>query len=208
MATRTGDSAPAATERPAEAEQRHAGTEFPGSDPQQSTLKPRPRLLGAGELVSATAALALLVLVFAAKWYGVAGVPDPSAARPAISTAINGWQGLPVVRWVILLTIIVAVGSVLLHLSQRTHGATTDTSRLVTVLGVIASVALIYRVLVALPSSDRVIDQKLGAVLGLGCALIITLGGRQSILEQRAPGARPAPRRRPRRRAGGPRRDE
>jgi hypothetical protein len=145
-----------------------------------------------GELTSATSALLLLVLMFATRWYGVAGVPDPSAARPAISTAVDAYNGLPVVRWVMLLTICAALGSVALHASQRSHGTRTDTSRLVAGLGSLTALALIYRVLIALPSPSRVTDQKLGAVLGLLCAVGIALGGWQSMLERKQLGRTPA----------------
>jgi hypothetical protein len=138
-----------------------------------------------GELTSAVSALLLLVLMFATRWYGVAGVPDPSAARPAISTAVNGYNGLSVVRWVMLATICVALGSVVLHASQRTHGSRTDTSLAVTVLGSLTGLLLIYRVLIDLPAAGRVTDQKLGAFLGLLCALGIALGGWQSIQERK-----------------------
>lgn len=139
-----------------------------------------------GELISAVSALLLLVLMFAVKWYGVAGVPDPSYARPAVSGAEDAWNGLTGIRWVILVTVIVAVGSVALRASQRTHGARTDTSRVVTALGTITALLLVYRVLIALPGGGAVIDQKLGAILGLACALGIAWGGYMSILERRA----------------------
>jgi hypothetical protein len=147
------------------------------------SASPRVRV---GELVSAASALLLLVLMFATKWYGVAGVPDPSAARPAISSAENGWNGLTVVRWVLLATILVALGSVFLHASQRRHGTKTDTSRWVATLGSLISGLLIYRVLIVLPEANQVIDQKLGAVLGVLCALGVALGGFESIAESRA----------------------
>ncbi len=139
-----------------------------------------------GELISAVSALLLLVVMFALKWYGVAGVPDPSYARPAVSGAEDAWNGLPGVRWVMLATIVAAVGSVVLHASQRAHGSKTDTSRVVAVLGTITSLLLVYRVLIVLPGSGTVIDQKLGAVLGLACALGVAWGGYESIREQRA----------------------
>ena len=139
-----------------------------------------------GELVSAVSALLLLILMFAVKWYGVAGVPDPSYARPAISGAEDAWNGMTGVRWVILATVIAALGSVALHASQRTHGTRTDTSRVVAALGTITSLLLIYRVLIALPGGGTVVDQKLGAILGLACALGIAWGGYESIIEQRA----------------------
>jgi hypothetical protein len=120
------------------------------------------------------------------EWYGVAGVPDPSAARPAVSTAESGWNGLTVTRWVLVATIVASIGAVVLHASQREHGNKTDTSLIVATLGAISSGLLIYRVLIVLPAGSRVIDQKLGAFLGLLCALGIAWGGYESIREQRA----------------------
>src|ERR1700759_417841 len=162
----------------------------------------RPPRLRVGALVSATSALALLVIMFATEWYGVAGVPDPSAVRPAVSTAENAWHGLTITRWVLLATIVAAIGAVVLHASQREHGNKTDTSLIVAALGALSSVLLIYRVLVPLPNASRVIDQKLGAFLGLLCALGIAWGGYEAIREQRArdraAGAAPRHRRRPR----------
>jgi len=144
-----------------------------------------PRVLF-GELTSSFSAVLLLVFLFATEWYGVAGVPDPSAARPAVTGAESGWTGLSVIRWVVLVTALVAIGSVVLHASQRRHGTKTDTSRLVAGLGSLTSLLLVYRVLIALPSGAKVIDQKLGAFLGLVCALGVALGGYESIAEHQA----------------------
>ena len=146
----------------------------------------RPPRIRVGALVSATSALALLVIMFATEWYGVAGVPDPSAVRPAVSTAENAWHGLTVTRWVLLATIVASVGAVVLHASQRQHGNKTDTSLIVAALAALSAVLLVYRVLIVLPSPTRVIDQKLGAFLGLLCALGIAWGGYEAIREQRA----------------------
>jgi hypothetical protein len=153
-----------------------------------------------GELLSAVSAVLLLAAMFATKWYGVAGVPDPSYARPATSTAENGFNGLTDIRWVMLVTIAAAIGSVFLHASQREHGTKTDTSRVVAALGALTALLLIYRVLIDLPGDGTVLDQKLGAFLGLLCALGIAWGGYESILQQRARGAAVAPRSRRRRR--------
>jgi hypothetical protein len=163
-----------------------------------------PRVLF-GELTSSVSAVLLLIVLFATEWYGVAGVPDPSAARPAVSGAESGWTGLSLTRWVVLATALVAIGSVVLHASQRRHGTKTDTSRLVAGLGSLTSLLLIYRVLIVLPAGAKVIDQKLGAFLGLVCALGVALGGYESIAEHqaRARSVVQRPRRRVRRRAGG-----
>jgi hypothetical protein len=167
-----------------------------------STPPARPPRIRVGALVSATSALVLLVIMFATEWYGVAGVPDPSAVRPAVSTAENGWHGLTVTRWVLLAAIVASIGAVVLHASQREHGNKTDTSLIVAALGTVSAVLLIWRVLIDLPAGDRVIDQKLGAFLGLLCALGIAWGGYEAIREQRArvraAGASGPQRRRPR----------
>jgi hypothetical protein len=172
-----------------------------GGDEAAATVRARRPRIRVGALVSATSALALLVIMFALEWYGVAGVPDPSAVRPAVSTAENGWNGLTVTRWVLLATIVASIGAVVLHASQRQHGTKTDTSLIVAALGVLSSVLLIYRVLIVLPAGARVIDQKLGAFLGLLCALGIAWGGYEAIREQRArvraAGTAPSHRRRP-----------
>jgi hypothetical protein len=157
------------------------GPQPPASD--QSPMR-QPRIYR-GELTSAASAMGLLLTMFLTKWYGVAGVPDPSAARPAISTAENAWNGLTIVRWVMLATIVATLGSVVLHASQRSHGTRTDTSLLIVTLGSLTSLLLLYRVLIVLPQSSMVIDQKLGALLGLACAFGIALGGLESIREQR-----------------------
>jgi hypothetical protein len=147
-----------------------------------------------GELLSAVSALLLLAVMFATQWYGVAGVPDPSYARPATSTAENGFDGLTDVRWVMLAAIVAAIGSVFLHASQRGHGTKTDTSRVVAGLGALTAVLLIYRVLINLPGDGKVLDQKLGAFLGLLGALGIAWGGYESIMQRRARRAGAAPR--------------
>ncbi len=149
------------------------------------TPPPREPRVHRGALISAFSALLLLASMFLTEWYGVAGVVDPSAARPAISGAENAWNGLSVVRWVMLVTVLVAVGSVVLRVSQRRHGTKTDTSRLVAGLGSLTAALLAYRVLIALPGSAEVIDQKLGAFLGLLFAIGVAFGGYESMLEER-----------------------
>jgi hypothetical protein len=146
---------------------------------------PAPRL-HRGELISATSALVLLADMFLLKWYGVVGVPGPFAARSAVSTAENAWNGLAVVRWLMLLTIGVTLGSVVLHATQRAHGTKTDTSGLITALGTMIAALLVYRVLIDLPSPSQVVDQKIGAYLGLLAAVCLAFGGYESMREERA----------------------
>jgi hypothetical protein len=143
-----------------------------------------PRFRAGGELISAGSALLLLVTMFALEWFGVVG--PAGHMRSGMNGAEDAWNGLTVVRWLMLVTIAVALGSVLLHATQRGHGAKTNTSLLVTALGTLTAALLIYRVLIELPAPDQIVDVKLGGFLGLLSAIGIALGGWESIREQRA----------------------
>lgn len=145
----------------------------------------RPPLLGRGELMSALCALALLALMFLTAWYGSDQLPSKFLAGAGRATSETAWQALTIVRWVMLLTVFVALGSVVLHLTQRSHGNQTETGALVAALGTLTFGLLVYRVLIALPTPNKVVDQKLGAMLGLLCALGIAIGGLESMREER-----------------------
>jgi hypothetical protein len=131
--------------------------------------------------VCAGAAVLLLVFMFAFAWFGVDGIPG----RSELATSENAWHGMTYLRWLMLLTCFVAIGSLFLHASQRTHGAETDTSLAITVLGTVTAVALAYRVLIDQPTPPSVVDQKLGAYLGLLSAVALAVGGYDALLAAR-----------------------
>jgi hypothetical protein len=137
----------------------------------------------AGELTSAGSALLLLAIMFALKWYGVVGIAHGTEGS-GVSSAENAWQALTGLRWLMLLTIFVALTAVILHISQRRHGAQTNTGALVAALGTITAAFLVNRVLIDLPSPDAVVDVKLGGFVGLICAIGIALGGYESSREE------------------------
>jgi len=151
-----------------------------GVDP----ARDRPGRAPAGELTSALSAVALLVVTFATKWYGIVALPH-SADRSGIQGATSAWTQLTLARWLILASAIVTAGSVALHISQRTHGSQTDTSMVVTAVGTVTAAVLGYRVLINMPAPHSVIDAKLGAYLGVVAATGIALGGYESMLAHR-----------------------
>ncbi len=140
----------------------------------------RTSLRLSGEAISAVSAVLLLILMFAAKWYGAAGAGDALATRSSLTTSQNAWQALTLLRWLMLLTALVAIGAMVLRITQRAHGTPTDLSAVVMTLGSITALLLGYRVLINLPSPSTVLDQKLGAFLGLLCAIGIAFGGYES----------------------------
>jgi hypothetical protein len=155
----------------------------PEPSPSAETPATRPHIY-TGELISFACAVALLPIMFALDWYGVVGLPL-QARRSGITTAENAWQVLVDLRWLMLLAIVAAVGAVLLHVSQRSHGTKTDTSLPVTVIGTATALLVGYRVLIDLPDSRSVVDVKLGAYLGLLCAIGIAIGGYESMRQVR-----------------------
>jgi hypothetical protein len=159
--------------------------EAPTAETAETAGRSRRLRLRQGALITASSALVLLVVMFATKWYGVDEIPGRVATRTQVTHAANAWHALTIVRWLMLATIVVAVGSVLLHGSQRSHGSKTNTGALVAVLGSITAVVLIYRVLIDLPSAGSVVDQKLGAIIGVLAAIGIAFGGYESMLEER-----------------------
>ncbi len=146
----------------------------------------------AGELLSAASALLLLVLLSATSWYGTVSLPR-GTNHAGRQSAASAWTELSDVRWLLALTILAALGSVAIHVSQRSHGAQTDTSAVVATLGTLSAISLFVRVLVALPAPGTVVDAKLGADLGLLAAVGIALGGIESMrARRRLPAPRPA----------------
>ena len=145
-----------------------------------------------GELLSAVCAVALLLAMFLLEWYGVDRIPSRGSQLSGTISAENAWHGLGLVRWVMLLTVIVVLGTTVRRTAQRSDRAETITHLAVTALGVITSILLVYRVLIDLPSAGEVVDQKLGAFVGLVAAIGIALGGYESIRQQRAAASAPA----------------
>jgi hypothetical protein len=155
----------------------------PGESTESGTPATATRIF-TGELISFACAVTLLPIMFLLDWYGVVGLPI-EARRSGITTAENAWTVLTNLRWLMLLTIIAAVGAVALHVSQRKHGAKTDTSIMVTVLGTLTALLVTYRVLIDLPNSSSVVDVKIGAYLGVLCTIGIAIGGYESIRQER-----------------------
>jgi hypothetical protein len=144
------------------------------------------RGLTRGELISAASAVLVLVLMLAVPWYEVDGIPGRAGSGGRVTTAQTGWDGLTGVRWLVLLTVLVAFAAVSMHAARPSRQAVAGVRLALLLLGSLTAVALIVRVLIDLPSADRVVDQKLGAVLGMLAALGVVLGASDAVREQRA----------------------
>ena len=115
--------------------------------------------MGAGAVV-------LLVSMFALKWY-----------RLDASTSVNGWHGLTHLRWLVLVTVLSGLALVYTQATRRAPAVPASFSVIITVLGLVSTAALLYRVVINEPG-----PQKPGAFVGLISALAIFCGGYLSML--------------------------
>jgi formate hydrogenlyase subunit 3/multisubunit Na+/H+ antiporter MnhD subunit len=139
-----------------------------------------------GELISTTSAVVLLVLMFGVAWYGVDGIPGRPGSSGALSGTENAWDGLSAVRWVMLLTAVLALGASAIHVRRPSRQLVAAVRLALLMAGMLTAVLTIVRVLIALPSANRVVDQKLGGLLGVFAALGIAYGAYEAVREQRA----------------------
>lgn len=125
-------------------------------------------------------------MMFALAWYGIDGIPGRPGSRNGAAGPENAWQGLVALRWLMLATILTALAAVALHAARPGRQVVAAIRLLLLGLSMLTAALLIVRVLIDLPSSERVVDQKLGAVLGLFAALGMTYGAFDAVREQRS----------------------
>jgi len=126
-----------------------------------------PSRLRRGEILAGVSALLLLVFLLAGKWYG-------SGANSR-----SGWQALTDLRWLLVVTIAAAFALVVTQTTRRAPAIPVTLSMIVTVLGLITVVALIYRVLIDAPAHEQA-----GAYLGLLSASGLAYGGFLSLRQE------------------------
>jgi hypothetical protein len=131
-----------------------------------------PSRLRSGELIVGASAILLLASMLALKWYGGAGR----------APSVNGWHALTHLRWLILLTALIAVALILVQARNRAPAIPVSLSVIVTALGLLMVPWLAYRVLISSPA-----HQKAAAFLGLACSIGVALGGYLSLRREGLP---------------------
>jgi cytochrome bd-type quinol oxidase subunit 2 len=129
-----------------------------------------PSRLRRGEMLAGASAVLLAVFMVGGKWYGAGTGKDGS---------LTGWQALTDLRWLMLVTIIAAVGLVFAQAARRAPAIPVTMSLVVMLLGIVTVLALIYRVLINPPP-----HQETGAYLGLLWAVGIAVGGYFSLRQE------------------------
>jgi hypothetical protein len=140
-----------------------------------------------GELIAGGGAVVLLASLFGLSWYGVKSPFAPTAATLGRTTSFTGWDGLSHLRWLVLLTAVLALALVWLQAANRAPALPAAVSVILTVIALIDALALIWRVLIDVPGANSLVDRKAGAFIGLVAAIAIVYGGYRSLREEGLP---------------------
>jgi hypothetical protein len=157
-----------------------------------SRLRRAEQVIGGG-------AIALFIFLFFFKWYGVS-TNVTSIAGVNLNVSRTGWETFTNSRWIWLLTIVVALAVVALVAMGRKLELPVSPAAVVTVLGAVSTLLILYRIIhhptasASVGSFHASAGIKLGIWLGLIAAAAITYGGYLAL--QGAPAA-PAVREQP-----------
>jgi hypothetical protein len=162
-------------------------------------MSSRPISLSAARRIVAVGAVALAVFMFFFHWYGgsVTGLPFGSH-RVGATVSTTGGETFTVSRWAWLLTIVVALGSVVVLSRGYTDDGPLPLRALVAALGALASALIVIRILhhpgpsVSGASVHISYGIKTGIWLGLAAALAIAIGGYVQMLPEKPQKAKDA----------------
>ncbi len=142
--------------------------------------------LRAGEVIAGIGGVLLLVFMFALEWYGLGPKLAGGHAGLPGATAWTGWEELPVLRWLLLVTALSAILLAYFQARRPAPALPVVLSVLVTLLGALSTISLIVRVLIAPPTlpASGALDRFSGAYLGIFAALAITCGGFVSMRQE------------------------
>jgi len=93
-----------------------------------------PSRLRRGELIAGGGAVVLAVSLFLLPWYGVRSPFGPTAASLGASTSFTGWNSLSHLRWLVLITILLALALVWLQATRPAPALPVSVSVIMTVV--------------------------------------------------------------------------
>ena len=133
--------------------------------------------LSQGEKIAAGSAIALFIVMFFS-WFGAPEEVEALAGAVGVDTSANAWQSFGFIDLVLLATVAVAIGAAV----AKGTGSRVDfpLSTVVTVLGALSTLLVLYRILD--PPSDAA--RKFGVFLGVILAAVLTYGGWLAMQEE------------------------
>ncbi len=129
-----------------------------------------------GEWIAGAGAVLLTVCLFGPSWYSSTRLA--AQGGPASTASLDGWHGLTHLRWLVLVTIILALALVWLQATLRAPALPVTVSLFAMLVGGLTVLALLYRVVLDPPGGMSV---DAGAYLGLLATVVITYGSYKSV---------------------------
>ena len=126
-------------------------------------------LIGAGGVV-------LLGAMLLAPWYQLTAASAPPGPTYYVSENVDGWNGLSHARWLLLVTILIALGTAFFQAQRRAPALPVTLSLLAGMIAGLTTVWLIVRVIIA-PAGGR----EIGGWIGLLATALIAYAGLASI---------------------------
>lgn len=139
-----------------------------------------------GKLIAAACGLALLVVMTFFSWFDTATIGDGSSSAAAyaagVDTTFNAWQAFGFIDWILILTVVAAVGAAALSVAGADTRAPVAPELIVVVAGALSTLLLFYRLLNPVYDAGR----EPGLLLGLLAAAGIAAGGWLALQESAA----------------------
>jgi len=147
--------------------------------------------LGRGEMIAAVSAIALLLIMFIFKWFGVDfGEDEFGLAAQTGDISVNAWQAFGFIDIILFITILVAIGVAVMSANAQSANLPVAGSALVAALGILCVLLILFRILDPPGASDIPdgfdigIARKIGVFLGLIAAVGIAYGGYAGMKEE------------------------
>ncbi len=133
--------------------------------------------LSQGEKIAAGSAIALFIFMFF-KWFGAGGEVDTALGSVGIDASFNAWDSFDFIDLILLLTVVAAVGAAVVRATDTRVNFPLST--VVTLLGALSTLLVLYRIIDPPGSLDR----KIGVFLGLIAAALVTYGAYLAMQEE------------------------
>jgi hypothetical protein len=134
-----------------------------------------------GEALAGVVSAVLAVLLFGVGWYGLAGEAGRTASSLGVSATVTGWDALPTLRWLVLVTIVVGLALAFFQATRTAPAMPVSLGVIVIVLAILSALGLIYRVLISVPGPDSLFEARAGAYLALAGSLVLVYAGIRSL---------------------------
>ena len=134
-----------------------------------------------GELIAAGGGILLLAAMFILPWFDIS-TGARLASTAGVRVSLDGWQALTSMRWILLVAIAASTVLALLTASQHAPALPVTSSLVTCVLGGLASLVLLYRVIY-----HPGLTARAGVYVGLAAVLALAYGGYLSLRTESSP---------------------